>query len=386
MRGPGILLTLALAFTPAMAQSADKVRIGFISSLSNPSLAAGPDLLDGFRLGLEDSDPNMVELIVNDDQGKPDVGVQVARKLLDEDKVQLVTGIVPSNIMLAVAHAVLPRKIFVVSVQAGPSQFAGAECDPYFFAASDQTDTASEAMGRYVQSIGLKRVYLVAANYAAGRDIIAGFKRSYKGEIAGETYTPLGQLDYAAELAELRTAKPDGVFYFEQSGNASINFVKQFAEAGLKDAIPLFGVSTILDRQTLPGMGDAAIGVRSTGFWGENLDNDANRAFIAHFNAKYHRGPSEFSAFAYDGARLIVSALKAVDGHIERTDDFRAALRAAKFDSVRGTFKINRNGFPIQSVHLLEVKRDAAGAPVNLVQSTIQENVADSYVGECKMP
>ena len=170
-----------------------------------------------------------VDLVVADDQGKPDMGVQIARKMMDEDKVQIITGIVPSNIMLAVAHTVLPRKIFIVSVQAGPSQLAGAECSPYFFAASDQTDTASEGMGLYLQNKGVPRsVYLIAANYAAGRDLVSGFKRTFKGKIAGETYTPLGQLDYAAETRRERARPhPDAVFYFQQSGNA----VDQFREA-----------------------------------------------------------------------------------------------------------------------------------------------------------
>ena len=255
-------LSAALFLVPAQGRAADKVKVGFISSLSNPSLAAGPELLDGFKLGIKDAHAeDRIDLIVNDDQGKPDIGVQLARKMMDEDKVQIITGIVPSNIMLAVAHAVLPRKVFIVSVQAGPSQLAGAECSPYFFAASDETDTASDALGLYLNKSGVKKLYVVAANYAAGRDLTTGLKRSFKGSLVGETYTPLGQLDYAAELAELRSANPDAAFFFEQAGNASINFVKQYAEAGLQGKVPLYGVSTVIDEETLPGMGDAAVGL-----------------------------------------------------------------------------------------------------------------------------
>jgi branched-chain amino acid transport system substrate-binding protein len=381
-----IAVAAALVLVPALAH-ADKVKVGFISSLSNPSLAAGPELLAGFKLGLEDAHAqDRIELVVNDDQGKPDIGVQLARKMMDEDKVQVITGIVPSNIMLAVAHAVLPRKVFVVSVQAGPAQIAGSECNPYFFAASDETDTASEAMGSYLNKIGKKKLYLIAANYAAGRDINTGIKRSFKGDILGETYTPLGQLDYSAELAETRAAKPDAVFYFEQAGNASINFVKQYAEAGLKATTPLYGVSTVIDEETLPGMGDAAIGLKSAGFWGANLDNPANRAFVAHYEAQYHRRPTVFAMFAYDGARLIDSAIRAVGGHVERQDAFRAALKAAKFDSVRGPkFRFNTNQFPIQNLYLLEVKRTAKGALLNDVTQTMVEDMPDAYVGQCKM-
>ena len=384
------VMAAALALMPQSGKAADKIKIGFISSLSNPSLAAGPQLLDGFKLGIEDSGGKLggldVDLIVGDDQGKPDVGVQVARRMMDEDKVNLITGIVPSNIMLAVAHTVLPRKVLIVSVQAGPSQLAGKECSPYFFAASDQTDTSTEALGLYLDKKGVKNVYAIAANYAAGRDLVTGLKRTYKGTLSGEAYTPLGQLDYAAEMAEIRNAHPAAVFYFQQSGNASINFVKQYAEAGLKGSVPLYTVATIVDEETLPGMGDAAIGVQSSGFWGANLDNPANRAFVQHFQAKYKRRPSVFTVFAYDGARLIDSAVRAVSGHVEKADEFRAALKAAKFDSVRGHFAFGPNQFPIQSLYILEVKRDPSGTPVNEITETIEKDMADSYAAECKMP
>jgi branched-chain amino acid transport system substrate-binding protein len=276
--------------------------------------------------------------------------------------------------------------VFIVSVQAGPSQLAGADCSPYFFAASDETDTASDALGLYLNKAGVKKLSVVAANYAAGRDLTTGLKRSFKGELIGETYTPLGQLDYAAELAEVRAANPDAVFFFEQAGNASINFVKQYAEAGLRGKIPLYGVSTVIDEETLPGMGDAALGLKSAGFWGANLDNPANKAFVAHYEAQHHRRPSVFTMFAYDGARLIDSAIRAVDGHVaDRPDDFRKALAAAKFDSVRGKFRFNTNQFPIQSVYLLEVKKTAQRALLNDVTETMAADYPDAYVGDCKM-
>jgi len=239
--------------------------------------------------------------------------------------------------------------------------------------------------GLYLNKAGIRKLYVVAANYAAGRDLTTGLKRSFKGSLVGETYTPLGQLDYAAELAELRSANPDAAFFFEQAGNASINFVKQYAEAGLQGKVPLYGVSTVIDEETLPGMGDAAVGLKSAGVWGANLDNPANKAFVAHYEAEHHRRPSVFTVFAYDGARLIDSAIRAVDGHVERTEEFRAALAAAKFESVRGKFRFNTNQFPIQSVYLLEVKRGAQGALLNDVTETMAADYPDAYVGQCKM-
>jgi len=385
-----IAVALGLLLGASAGRAADKLRIGFISSFSTPTSTVGPDVYDGFTLALLETGGKLggreVDLVKGDDQFKPDVAVQLARKMLDEDKVQLVTGIVPSNNMLAVAKTVLPRKIFILSTNSGPSQLAGAECNPYFFAASFQNDTTPQAMGVYLSRQGVKNVYLMGANYAAGKDMLAGFKRGFTGTIVGEVYTPLPQFDFAAELAEIRAAKPDAVFFFYNAGAASINFVKQFAEAGLKGQIPLYATNFSLDEQTLPAMGDAALGVEISTFWSADLENEANKAFVAHFVAQYKRRPTIFSADGYDSARLLDAALKTVDGQIERSADFRKAMEAAKFDSVRGKFAFAANHFPIQSFYLAEVKRDPAGALYNALKSTIVEDQADSYVGECKMP
>jgi branched-chain amino acid transport system substrate-binding protein len=384
-----IALVLGLLLATPAGWAADKLKIGFISSFSTPTSTVGPDVYDGFTLALQESGGKLggreVELVKGDDQFKPDVAVQLARKMMDEDKVQLITGIVPSNNMIAVAHTVLPRKLFILSTNSGPSQFAGAECNPNFFVASFQNDTTPMAMGTYLSKKGVKRVYLMGANYAAGKDMLAGFKRTFKGEIVGEVYTPLPQFDFAAELAEIRAAKPDAVFFFYNAGAASINFVKQFAEAGLKDTIPLYATNFSLDEQTLPAMGDAALGVELSTFWSADLDNAANKAFVQHFIAQYQRRPTVFSADGYDSARLLDAALKAVDGQIERADDFRKALEAAKFDSVRGKFAFSTNHFPIESFYLAEVKRDAAGNLYNSLKGTIVEDMPDPYVAECKM-
>jgi branched-chain amino acid transport system substrate-binding protein len=379
----------ALLLTASSGWAADKLKIGFISSFSTPTSTVGPDVYDGFTLALQETGGKLggreVDLVKGDDQFKPDVAVQLARKMLDEDKVQLITGIVPSNNMLAVAHTVLPRKVFILSTNSGPSQLAGTECSPYFFVASFQNDTAPLAMGLYLNKQGVKNVYLMAANYAAGKDMLAGFKRSFTGNIVGEVYTPLPQFDFAAELAEIRAAKPDAVFFFYNAGAASINFVKQFAEAGLKDTIPLYAMNFSIDEQTLPAMGDAAIGVEVSTFWSADLDNAANKAFVAHFVATYHRRPTIFSADGYDSARLLDAALGTVDGKIERADDFRKAMETVKFASVRGKFAFAANHFPVQDFYVAKVQRDSTGTLYNALKGMIVEDLADPYVGECKM-
>lgn len=385
-----LLLAAVPALAAAPAGAADKLKIGFITTLSSPAVTAGPEMLDGFKLGIADSGGALggraVDLVIGDDQAKPDIGVNLARKMLDEDHVQLIAGIIPSNVLLAVAHTVLPRKVPLISTNAGASALAGAECNLYFFNVSYQNDQAAEAMALALNQKGIENAYLIAANYAAGQDMTTGFKRRFKGIILGETYTPLGQFDFAAELAEIRATHPKAVFVFEQSGAPIINFVKQYAQAGLKEEIPLYSVSFILDEVSLPGMGDAALGIQSAGYWSADLDNPASRAFVAHFTSTYHRKPSIFAAASYDGARLIDAALTAVDGHIERQADFLAALAAAKFASVRGTFAFNRNHYPIQDFYLSEVVREVSGALAQSYRRTIVEASADSYVGQCKLP
>jgi branched-chain amino acid transport system substrate-binding protein len=386
----GILLAaLLLAPTMALAQGAPKLKIGIITTLSSPAATAGPELVDGFKLGIKDSGDALggrpVDLVIGDDQLKPDVAVQLARKMMDEDKVEIITGIIPSNIALAVAHAVLPRGKFLLSLNAGPSQLAGAECNPDFFSVSYQNDTAAEAMGRYVEQQGKKRVALIAANYAAGRDMTTGFKRGFKGEIVREIYTPLTQFDFTAELAEIRSLKPDAVFYFEQSGSPSINLVRQYAELGLKSEMPLYGVTFVLDESSLPGMGEAAIGIQSASYWSAALDNPASKRFVEHFRAAYHREPTIFAATAYDGARLIDGAVRKAEGHVDHADAFRQALAAAPFQSVRGQFRFNTNHYPVQSFYLAEVGRDSQGNITNLYKGIIVKDLADSYVGDCKM-
>ena len=386
--GLAILFALA-ALAPGSAGAADPLRIGFISTLSSPTSTAGPDMLDAFKLGLAEAGGKLggraVELFVEDDQMKPDVGVQLARKMLDEKKVNLITGTVLSNVMLAEAHTILPRKVFILSINAGPSLLAGKECSPYLFVASYQSDTPAEAVGIYLRNRSVKKVSVIAPNYTAGRDIITGFKRGFASPVASETYTPLDQFDFAAELAEIRSASPDAVFFFYTSGAPSTNFVKQYAEAGLKGKIPLYGVAFSLDELTLPGMGDAAIGVKDGTFWTADMDNPANHAFVEHFEATYHHRPSIFAAHAYDGVRMLNAALTAVKGDIENADAFRAALEHVKFDSVRGHFRFNKNQFPIQDLHLAEVVKDKSGAPINTYRELIEKDHQDAYVGECKM-
>ncbi len=384
---------MAVLAVPALAhgvRAQEPLRIGFVGTLSSPASGGGTDMLAGFKLALSGLGNKLggrdVALTVADDELKPDVGVEKVRKMLDEDKVQLITGIVLSNIALAEARTVLPRKVFMLSLNAGPSQLAGKECSPYWFTESYQSDTIAEGMAIYLQQKGVKSMSLIAPNYAAGRDIITGFKRFYKGTVKTETYTPLDQFDFAAELAEIRAAAPDATFFFYTSGAPSISFVKEYAESGLKDKIPLYGLAFSVDEQTLPGMGDAAVGIHDSTLWTADMDTPENHAFVATFEGAYHRTPSIFAALAWDGVHMLDAALHTVNGRIEDKDAFRSALEHVSFPSVRTHFRFNTNHFPIQDMHLAEIVKGSTGALQNSYRERIVADHADSYAAQCRMP
>jgi branched-chain amino acid transport system substrate-binding protein len=370
------------------AAAADKIKIGFISTLSGPGAALGVEIRDGLNLGLKMSGGKLggvpAEVIVSDDQQNPEVGRQAVDKNLRRDKVNFVTGIVFSNVLLAIAPAVFDSKTFLVSANAGPSQLAGAQCSPWFFSYSWQNDSTSEAGGKYATDKGFKNVFLIAPNYPAGRDFMAGFKRLYKGAIADEVYPRLGQLDFSAELAQVRAARPDALYFF-LPGGMGINFIKQFSASGLGKEVTLMGPSFSADEDIIKAVGEPMLGIYNTSFWNHDFDNPENRAFVAAFEKEYGRLPSGYAAQGYDTARALDAAVREVKGNVEDSEALRKALKANKFKSVRGDFKLNRNGFPIQNYYLRVVERDSKGRITNKTLSTVLKDHADAYVEQCSL-
>jgi len=382
-------LCLALATIALPAGAAEKpVKIGMITTLSGGGSSLGIDVRDGFMLAVEQGDGRLggvpVDVQIEDDARKVGRAVQIAQKMLQRDQARILTGIIWSNLALAVVPRVIKDGAFYISPNAGPSQFAGNDCNPNYFNVAWQNDNLHEAMGQYVSDQGYETAYLIAPNYPAGKDALAGFKRYYDGKVVGEVYTKLGQLDYAAELAALREADPDAVFFF-LPGGMGINFIKQYQQAGLKDRIPLYGPAFSFDEGILKATGDAALGVVNSSQWAIDLDNPANREFVAAFEKKYDRRPSLYASQGYDTARLIGSALRAVGGDVSRGDDFRAALERAKFDSVRGAFRFNNNHYPIQDIYVREVYRTDDGTLSNRTIGKAFEQHADAYADSCPM-
>ncbi|WP_296509593.1 ABC transporter substrate-binding protein [Rhodoferax sp.] len=386
-----LVLTAALVAATAgtWAQTPEPVRVGLLSTLSGPGAGLGVDIRDGFQLAVKLNGGKLggrpAEVIVADDQANPEVGRQTADRLIKRDKVDFMTGIVFSNVMLAVGTPTFQSKTFYISANAGPSQYAGEQCNPYFFSASYQNDNMHEAVGKTVTDKGFKRVALIAPNYPAGKDALTGFKRFYKGEIASETYTALNQLDYGAELSKLRATKPDAVYIF-LPGGLGINFIKQFVGAGLSKDITLFGPGFSGDEDVIKAVGEPMLGMFNTSQWGHDMDNAANKKFVAEFEKEYGRLPTLYAAQGYDAARLMDAGVRDSKGKLDDKAAVKKALEAAKFDSVRGAFKFNSNHFPIQDYYLRVITRDAKGRVTNRTLGTVFKNHADAYAANCKMP
>nr|WP_164738389.1 ABC transporter substrate-binding protein [Aquabacter cavernae] len=379
-------MVLPMTALPGVA-AADPVKVGLVSTLSGPSAVLGQHMRDGFLLAVKEMGGKLggqeTEVIVVDDELKPDVAVQKVKGLLERDKVDFVAGVVFSNVMGAVAKPVTANETFLISGNAGPSTIAGAGCSPYFFSASYQNDQNHEVLGQYAQQKGFKKVVLMAPNYQAGKDAIAGFKRHYKGEVVEEIYTPLGQLDFSAELAKVAAAKPEAFFTF-MPGGMGVNLVKQYRQAGLADTIPFLSAFTV-DETTLPATGEAALGFYSGAPWAPNLDVPANKAFVAAFEKEYGYIPALYAAQGYDAAKLIDSAIKSTGGKLSDKEAVRAALKKADFASVRGNFKFNTNQFPIQDFYLVKVGKRPDGKVETMVDEKVFSNYGDVYAVKCEM-
>jgi branched-chain amino acid transport system substrate-binding protein len=373
----------------ATAQSTEPVKIGLLSTLSGPGAGLGVDIRDGFQLAVKLAGNKLggrpAEIIIADDQGSPDVGRQTADRLIKRDKVDFMTGVVFSNVMLAVGAPTFASKTFYVSANAGPSQYAGEQCNPYFFSASWQNDNLHEAVGQVVQEKGFKRVAVIAPNYPAGKDAITGFKRFYKGEIASETLPALNQLNFGTEISQLRASKADAVYIF-LPGGMGINFIKQFVAAGLSKDMTLFAPGFSGDEDVIKAVGESMLGMFNTSQWGHDMNNPANKRFVAEFEKEYGRLPSLYASQGYDAALLISAAVRDSKGQLSDKAAVRKALQAAKFESVRGAFKFNKNQFPIQDYYLRVIVKDAKGRVTNKTLGVVLKNHSDAYVGNCKMP
>lgn len=379
---------LGLLAAPAIlhAQPAGGVKIGLVAVQTGPQAALGSQLRDGFLMGLRHLNGRLggltAETVMIDDELKPDVAVAKVRTALERDRCDFIVGVVFSNILQAIMRPVTEANTFLISTNAGPSTFAGRGCNPFFFATSYNNDQVHAVIGQVCEDQRYKRVFVMVPNYQAGRDAVAGFKSRFKGEVVDEVYVPLTQLDFAAELAKIAAAKPDAIFTF-MPGGLGVNLVRQYRQAGLAH-IPFLSTFTV-DEAVLPAQQDAAVGFFSGSNWAPNLDNAANRRFVADFEAAFNYVPASYAAQAYDGAMLLDSAIRRAGGRLADKDALRAGLRAADFTSVRGNFKFGVNHFPVQDFWLTRVAKRPDGKFQTEIVRKVLENNVDPWAGECRM-
>jgi branched-chain amino acid transport system substrate-binding protein len=378
---------LALAMGPAAAQQ-KTVKIGFVSTFSGPTAVIGNDMRNSFELALDHLGRKMgglpVEVIYEDDQQRPETGKQKTEKLVQSDKVDFVIGYIWSNVLLASLKPVVDAQTFLISANAGPSQIAGELCSPFFFSTSWNNDQTPQAMGEYMNQKNVKTAYLIGPNYAAGRDMLEGVASTFKGQVIGRELTKWpDQLDFSAELSKARAAKPDAIFVF-YPGAAGVQFLTQYAQAGLKGQIPLYTAFTI-DSLSLPLQKDLALGVPGAQEWVNDLPNDANKKFVADFRAKHKAYPSFYGAQSYDAANLVNSAVVAVKGDLSKKDEMRNAMRKANYKSVRGPYKYGNNHFPIQNFYLQDVVKDPEGNLTLKTVATIVKDSQDKHHDKCPM-
>ena len=377
---------LALAVTPAAAQQ-KTVKIGFIGTFSGAAAALGNDMRNSFEIGLDHAGRKLgglpVEVIYEDDQIKPELGLQKTQKLIESDKVDFLVGYIWSNVALASLKPIVDSKTFLVITNAGASQVAGELCSPYVFSTSWNNDQTPQAVGLYMNQKGVKTAFLIGPNYAAGKDMLEGVKATFKGQILGQELTRWpDQLDFSAELSKARAAKPDAIFAF-YPGGAGVQFITQYAQSGLKSQIPLYTAFTI-DELSLPRMKDLAVGIPGAQEWVNDLPNEANKKFVADYKAKYKSSPSFYGAQTYDALALLESAVVAVKGDLTKKDEMRKAMEKADFKSVRGNFKFGRNHIPIQNFYLQDVVKQGDEYVLKTV-ATIVENDQDKHVDKCPM-
>jgi branched-chain amino acid transport system substrate-binding protein len=382
----GTAALVALGVAPAGAQQ--PVKIGFISTFSGPTAVIGNDMRNSFELALDHLGRKMggkpVEVIYEDDQQKPEVGVQKSQKLVESDKVDFVIGYIWSNVLLASLKPVVDSQTFLISANAGPSQIAGEQCSPYFFSTSWQNDQTPQAMGTYMTQKGVKTAFLIGPNYAAGKDMLTGVRTTFKGQVIGEELTKWpDQLDFSTELSKVRAAKPEAVFVF-YPGAAGVQFLTQYAQSGLKGQIPLYTAFTV-DAITLPLQKDLALGVPGAQDWVNDLPNDANKKFVADFRSKHKNYPSFYGAQSYDAANFVNSAVAAVNGDLTKKDAMRVEMRKANYASVRGPYKYGNNHFPIQNFYLQDVVKDAQGNLTLKTVATIVKDSQDQFHEKCPM-
>lgn len=383
---PGLLAAASIFMAAGSVSAQEPVKVGIALDLSGPFSVLGAEARDGFNLAIETLDGTLgglpAEFLQNDFGGNPEQATQLVNRYIQREDIDFFTGPIGSNAALAVAPALFKAQVPYISSNPGPSQFAGNRCHPFFFG-QYQNDTYDEAAGYLANEQGYEKMVIIAPNYPAGRDHLNGFKRLYEGEVIDELYTQMGQIDYAPEIAQIRSLKPDAVFFF-LPGAMGINFIKQYMSGGLQET-PLIAPGFSADQDVISAVGESMEGVLSTTHWAHDLPIEANEQFVQAFRDKYEgRYPSVYAAMAYDTIMAMDAAVRDAGG-VEDSQALVAALESPSFASVRGDFSYGANHYPIQNYYVRVVQADEDGVFTNRLVGTVLEDHQDSYVDECRM-
>ena len=382
------ILAALLCMVAGAVPAQEKFKIGVISTMSGPAGAFGTETLAGINLGIKNGNGALggvpVEVVSGDDQTRPDIGKQLAEKMMQQDRVNLITGTVFGQVVLAAAPAAFANKITFLSPLAGPSDFAGANCNRYFFTVGYQSDNPHEMMAKFLTAKNYKNVYVVVPNFPAGKDAVAGLKRFYKEPLAGEVFTTVNQLDYSTEIAAIQARKPEAVYIF-LPGGMGINFIKQYKLAGLSKLSPLIGPNFAFEEDILRAVGDSAMGSLNASHWANDMPTAENKAFVAAFEREHKRLPSAYAAMGYDVTQLLAAALPLLKGNLQDREALVKAIETAKFKSIRGNFKFNRNHMPIQDWVMRAVVKDEQGRVTNKTVDRIASGHVDAYGHNCNM-
>jgi branched-chain amino acid transport system substrate-binding protein len=381
-----LLIAVTLLAGPALGQ--EKIRLGWIAAVSGPFNLAAAEQKRGFDIALEHLGNRLggvpVEVITGDSKGNPGATVQELSRLIDRDRVDLITGLTASNEILAAIKPITDARIFLIGSYGGPAQAAGEGCSPYYFNTSFQNDQVTEGIGAYMTQKGVKKLYLMAMDYEAGHEHSNAARKGYTADVVAQVFTPIAQVDFASDIAKVRASGADAVWAF-YPGAAGIAFTRQWAQGGMQGKIPLYSNVALSEPLLFAAQGKTALGITITSNYFAALDNPENRKFVDSFRAKFNRDPATFAAFQYDAVMLIDAAVREVKGDIKNQDAFRAALRKASFKSLRGPFRFSRNHQPVQNAYAGVVEARADGNLYIKTLGTIRENSPDNFAAKCPM-
>ncbi|MGX0903706.1 branched-chain amino acid transport system substrate-binding protein [Roseovarius sp. MBR-79] len=360
-----ILAALGLATGLAVPATAQDIKVGLLLPFSGVYAALGNDIEAGFTTALEQfgaETPATFEIIREDTEVKPPVALGKAKKLILQDKVDVMAGIVSSGVLGAVRDMVHGAGVPLIVANAGNDEATGAACSPYITRMSFSNGQVNRPMGQWMYDQGIRKVYTLAPDYAAGRQMIDGFAQTFTaagGEIVGQEFTPFQKTqDFGPYLAQAKSSGAEAVFVFYAGGEA-ISFVKQYDSFGLKADLPLYGSGFLTSSLYVNAEGPAAEGVITALHYVPTIDSPANAQFVAAFKAKTGRVPSEFAVHGYDAGRALIEAVKS--GATDR-ESFANALRLVSFEGPRGALSIDpATNNIIQPIYVYETVAGADG-------------------------